>query len=269
VPWTADDPAEIIVHCRWDELKGTFKRSVKEAARGTEKYDRAKTKFDQDAADELVAECVRESSIDRIVDCLMACTMPVRIVTPHPEYDPSNPGANPFDITNALPFAYQAYLATELGCDIEHDIIEAARPGRTKLTRLERFLWQPRFSGPVHPETAYIIADDVCTTAGTLAALRSHIVGNGGTVIGVTTLACQSGEHLRFPIVESTRNVLLSKYGEQLPDLWKEEIGHDIACLTENEGSYLADAVPEQDGPERVLQRLRDRLAETKSKGGK
>lgn len=271
VPWSASDPREVIVHCRWDELKGTWRQRERDAKKALAIYAAAKLQFDQEAADELVEKWVNEAAIDSLVDRVLGCGKAVRIVTPHPEFDSADPTGNPFEITNAIPFAFQAFLASELGCEIEHEIVELARPGRTSLSKFQRFLWQPRFSGAVQADCAYIVADDVCTTAGTLAALRRHIMRGGGTVIAVTALACHNGKNMPFPIADVTRASLFERYGSELGSLWIEEVGHGIECLTEGEGSYLAEAVPPGKGdagrPDALLQRLRDRLAETKGKG--
>ena len=270
-PWTANDPRDVLIHCRWDELKGVWRQTRRDAAKLTAVYTAAKTQFNQDAADELVAKWISEPALDRLVDAVLGCKKPIRIVTPHPEFDSADSNANPFKITNAIPFAFQAYLAAELGAEIEHEIVEEARPGRSGLSKFQRFVWHPRFTGSVDHNCAYIIADDVCTTTGTLAALRSHIIRNGGTVIAATALAHATGKDQPFPIADGTRSMLLSRYGGELGSLWKEEVGHGLECLTEGEGSYLGEAVPpgqgDSDDSKLLLQRLRDRFAQTKGKG--
>src|SRR5690606_25083940 len=85
-----------------------------------------------------------------------------------------------------------------------------------------------------------IIADDNCTLGGTIAALRSHIVRNGGTVVGVTTLSTTQGANFRLPVAPDTLDMLLSTFSGEISGLWKEEIGHEIQCLTEPEGLFLA-----------------------------
>lgn len=266
-PWTADCPKLIFAHCRWDQLKGTYKKSVKEAARGTEIYVRAKKMFDHDAAADLVEKWVSKRAIDKIIDCVIAANKPPVIAIPHPEFDPLEPAGDPLSPTNALPFAFAAYLAAELGGSIETEIVEVARPGRTRLGRFPRFLWQPSFNGTVRQDCAYVLADDNCTAGGTFAALRSHIAANGGTVAAVTALSNGSGKDCPLPIAETTVDVLLSTYSAGITSLWIEEVGHEIKCLTELEGAFLADwgRGPGTRGPE-PLQRLRDRLADAAAK---
>ncbi|MER8981268.1 hypothetical protein [Mesorhizobium sp. M0870] len=271
LPWQADDPQLILSHCRWGELKGTYKKSAKEAARGTEIYERAKKHFDESAAADLIDQCVRQTVVEQIVDLVLATKKPVRIVIPHPEYDPHDmdEGGNSLRPTNALPFAYAAYLAQEMDCPIDDQIIETARPGRTKLKRFPRFLWQPAFTGEVRQDCAYVLADDNCTLGGTLATLRTYILSKGGTIAAVTALSTNDGLNCRFPIAGNTVDVLKSTYSVDISSLWIEEIGHDIRCLTESEGTFLADwpkRNPSSDGAS-PFQRLRSRLAAAAAKG--
>lgn len=267
MPWTGSDPSHVYAHCRWDQLKGTFRASAKEAARGTALYNRAKTEFDHTAAADLVDRTVSRDAVNKIIDKLLAANMPARIVFPHPEFDPQEgSGGRP---TNAIPFAFGAYLAEVLGGDIETDIIEVARPGRTKLAQFPRFLWQPQFAGGVHRDCAYIIADDNCTLGGTLTCLRHHIVSHGGTVAAVTALSTQSGVDFLLPIAEGTVRQLLEMYSDGLSDFWIERIGHDIRCLSESEGAFLVNwgrtrGIGTGSG---ALERLRDRLDEAAAKG--
>jgi hypothetical protein len=267
--WTAADPQEIIVHANYGEMIGTYKVSGKEAAALQDRYAKAKREFDQGAAAEIVAALINPKMVDRLIDELIRVNKPPIIVVPHPEYDPDEPTDPTKKITNALPFALGGYLARELGCDFDNEIIEVARPGRTTLTKFPRFLWQPRFEGSVHHDRAYIIADDVCTFGGTFAALRGHIVSNGGTVLSVTALSKGNGRCVPFPIAPATRDVLLSTYGPEFSTLWKEEIGHDEHSLTEGEGAFLAhwgqSTAAGRDQKSR-LQSLRDRLAEAAGK---
>lgn len=268
-PWDSGCPAEILVHCRWQQLRGDYKVSAKQAEVNRQRYKRAKSHFDLQAAADIVDELISPATVDRIIDQLIKTNLPPLIVVPHPEYDPDE-GGHEGQITNALPFAIANYLAAELDCETDAEIIEVARPGRTKLRIFERFLWQPRFEGSVRLDRAYILVDDTCTLGGTFAALRSHIVGNGGTVIALTALSRGDGTHARFPIASRTRDVLLSIYGPEFSTLWTEEIGHDEKSLTEGEGSFLEGWGKEKGSrdPATLLRALRDRLAETAGKGG-
>jgi hypothetical protein len=209
--------------------------------------------------------------LDLIADRLIAAGKPALIVVPHPEYD-SGDEVDPSAAlpTNALPFAFAAYLAADLGCDLDDAIFEINRPGRTKLSLFPRFLWQPAFAGEVRSDRSYILADDVCTLGGTLAMLRSYIVEHGGTVIAATALATAGGEHKDFMIAEGTLRVLKSRFGNGVQDLLIEEVGHGCECLTEAEGRALVDWGAKEcadcGAGAPALQRLRNRFAEAAAK---
>lgn len=268
IPWRRGEPDQIRVHCRFDQLKGTYRRSAKEAARGEEQYVAAKRHNDHAAAADLVESLVDAGIVDVVVDAVIASGRPVRVIFPHPEFDPDEKSPDHMVVTNAIPFAFAAWMAAELGGAIEENIIECARPGRTRLNRFQRFAWQPRFTGEVDPDVAYILVDDNCTLGGTLAMLRTHIVGNGGTVVAVCALSTPNGRDCRFSIADRTIDVLLSEYTAQISPIWIEEIGHDITCLTESEGSFVAEWGRERGGKgTSLLQQLRDRLAKAKAKG--
>jgi hypothetical protein len=255
----------VLTHCRWDQLKGTYKASAKEAARGTEAYNRAKKNFDQEAADELVERAINRVALDAIIDAVIALNKPARVVVPHPEFNALEPADDPAKPTNALPFAFAAYLAAETGGTVDSEIIEVARPGRTRLGNFPRFLWQPVFDGAVRQDCAYIIADDNCTLGGTIAALRSHIIRNGGTIAAITSLSTNHGVHFRLPVAPDTVDMLISIYSGEISGLCKEEIGHDVQCLTQPEGAFLAGWGSDEKHGARpgasAFQRLRDRLA--------
>jgi hypothetical protein len=219
------------------------------------------------AAVDLVEQFLKPAKIDEIAKAVVRANMPARIVVPHPEYDPYDPGADPLKITNALPFAIAARLAGELDCEVDEEIVEVARPGRTKLTRFPRFIWQPAFQGAVRPDRAYILADDNCTLGGTFAMLRHHIVSHGGTVAAATTLSNGDGQDCRFPVAQQTVAVLVSQYGSDVSAYWKQEIGHDIQCLTHGEAAFLHEWGEERGAGTGLFQLLRDRVAKAKGQG--
>jgi hypothetical protein len=271
--WLPSDPKEILIHCRVDQMQGTFGQSERQARIRRDRYERAKRHFDMDAAMEIVAEVSQPQVIDAIVDRLLEANTPPVICAPHPEYD----SGAPVDVaatlpSNAIPFAIAATLAEEFGCDIDEEIFEVARPGRSKLGLFQRFLWQPKFEGPVRRDRAYILVDDVCTTGGTFAALRSHIVAQGGTALAAMALSHNDGPHRPFPLSPATYRGLQRLYGSDLEALWIREIGHDPQCLTEIEGRALLawgndncrDLRP---GSEAVL-RLGNRLAKAAAGAG-
>jgi hypothetical protein len=242
-------------------------------------YRRAKEHGGYDAADRIVRACMdaAEPVIDHMVDVVFPLMEEGRrliSVVPHPPFDDwKGDGVGlvgRLRVKNALPLQYRARLAEVLGMDIDTEIVQRARVGRTKLDRFPRFLWQPSYTGSVNPAAAYVLVDDVFTVGGTLAALRAHILAGGGTVALMTTLAHGKGRAQPLALGAQTCDELLALFGANFGSFWKREIGHDADCLTEAEGRFLVRWAREEGSSQRgepLLQRLRDRLFEAAAKG--
>lgn len=268
VPWPPNYPP-VLVQTRLDVLKG--RDEVEQAT-----YRAAKVHFSMAAAEETVGRCVSKAVKDSLIAHTIVGGLDASILVPHPAFDDES-GGELFSTSetprNALPFAYAAYLSRTLGCPIDEEIVQIARIGRTKLTKWPRYLFQPSFGGVVRPNQTYIIADDVVSTGGTMAALRSYIIRNGGHVVFATALANGTGKNQAFSITEQTVNLLLVAFGDGLDEFWTETIGHGIGCLTETEGAFLREWSDEQQasgcvaGPN-LLQRIRDQLDQAAAKNG-
>lgn len=269
-PW-ADNTPPVIVQNTYSKLIGDGDREAKA------RYAAAKLQFSMHVAKDVLKDLISVDARDKLVAYTIAHGgIGARILVPHPAFDDvtGEAGVSKTSIPrNALPFAYAAYLKRTLGGELETEIVQIARVGRTKLSKWSRFLYQPSFGGVVRPGQAYILADDVVTTGGTLAALRSYIVRNGGRVVFATAIAHRDGTHQRFAISEQTVNRLLEEFGPDLDQVWTETIGHGIRCLTEAEGKFLgecADAELAEGCPRghELLQRLRGHLNAAAAKNG-
>lgn len=245
---------KVIIHDRWDSLKNL------------EGYEEAKRQNNYEAAVHVVQKCISNEAIDRIVDIYVGLDKELKIVRPLPSFD--DEGSEDQDLikrgpTNAIPAAFQAYLQKVLDIEEEEQVLQVARVGRTKLDQFSRFLYQPRFRGNVSKSEHYIIVDDVISSGGTFAALRSEIVRNSGSVAIFSALAHNSGRDTTLAITDSTLYSLIEAYGPDFKAYWMEAIGHDIACLTEAEASLLVhwakQKVAVSDG-ESTLQLLRTRI---------
>jgi hypothetical protein len=277
--WSPSEPTQILVHSCLNILRGKVpqlnQRSTLQAA-----YRAAKYEFNAGAALDIVERCIRESVIEDVANIVFYCDCNPRIVFPHLRFDDDEiAGAQDPTRqlpTNAIPFAYAKYLGDVLGCAVDEGIIQIARVGRTALSDFARFLYQPDFAGDVERGHDYLLVDDVVTTAGGLAALRSFIIRNGGNVIGVSVLANSKGRYQRFPIADESLkslNVLRSLYGRELEVLWVGAIGHELNCLTEREGESLMQWGRDRQVREGVaagtelLHRLRTRLNKAAATG--
>lgn len=267
-PWSDEDPAFIRIHGLYQQLLGTHKRNSRDHPARRDRYERAKRAYDLEAAFDIVDEIFSNETVERIIDDVERLQKPPRILMPQPEWDSGEPDIEVLKPSNALPFAYAQRLGRELACDVGLEIIQIARPGRTKLKHFQRFIWQPRFEGPIRHDHAYILVDDVCHFGGTLAMLRSYIVENGGTVASVSALACNDGKDSQFPIADRTIEMLKLNLEEALDEIWRKEVGHDTECLTEAEGLFILQWSAKQPNRSRdaLLQRVREEFAAAKAK---
>ena len=235
--------------------------------------------FAMAAAEEVLMRCISKAAMDSMVAHIVGTPggLDARIIIPHPAFDDAM-GEEVVQLTdsprNAIPFAYAAFLARNLGLSIDEEIVQIARVGRTKLSTWPRFLYQPKFGGVVRPGQTYVLADDVVSTAGTCAALRSYIARNGGHVIFATALANSIGKNQGFSVTKQIVNQLAVDFGPELNQFWTETIGHDIHCLTEAEAAFLLRELSNVEqakgcprGPE-LLQRLRGKLDAAAAKEG-
>ena len=207
-PWGGLIAPKTIVHCQLERLKGTASSLGRQGIAYAAAYQAAKSKFRIEMALDIVERCASGDALDRLADVVVECGAAPIFVLPHPPFDDEQGiGHQHTHVvskpTNALPFAYAAFLAQTLGGSVDGEIVQASRVGRTQLNRWLRFLCQPSFCGNVSTEQPYIIVDDVVSTGGTLAALRSYIVACGGRVIATTSIADAQG---RDRPLESVRN---------------------------------------------------------------
>jgi hypothetical protein len=99
----------------------------------------------------------------------------------------------------------------------------------------------------------YVLVDDHVGLGGTLANLKGYIETHGGRVVAMTTLT-ESREARHIALHADVLDVLRERHGEALEDLWQEQFGHGLDCLTNVEGGILR--------REQSLESVRDRLAQ-------
>ncbi|WP_421301505.1 LPD38 domain-containing protein [Aeromonas veronii] len=140
---------------------------------------------------------------------------------------------------NAIPSAMADILGKVLGIEVDLDIMQAAKVGRTAQDGFGRLANQPSFDGPVRADKPYLIMDDTLTQGGTLANLKGYIENRGGEVLTATAL---TGKHYSAKIVidSSTLEQLRDQYdGTGLEAWWHNRFGYGFDSLTESEGRYL------------------------------
>jgi hypothetical protein len=205
-PWNGHE--EVYVCARWERLKAH------------ELYAAAKFNGDFSAANRIVTKFVSEHVLDRIIDDatpFILAKRPLLVGVPHPPFDDTDGLGAGLEFTenlkNAIPFQLGSHIARLLDGDLDTEITQIARVGRTKLNPFERFLYQPVYQGDVRRDAAYILVDDVYSRGGTLAALRSHIVSKGGTVCSFAVLASSSGQWSPLALTRETCDRLVRILG--------------------------------------------------------
>jgi hypothetical protein len=242
--WTPNEPDLVYIAANYGILKDGGGRLDRGASqRRKEQYYQAKRNRDSVAAFRVVDDHCGDDWYETIVaQVLPSLEAGKRLifVWPMPGFAAAVSEGPPQPITNALPAAVAQRLVEVIGGELNSEVLQIARPGRTKLEKMARFLFQPTFGGEVDTNAHYVLVDDNYTTGGTLAALRSHIVENGGTVVALCALCGPNGPGRRaFRLAKSSLDVLLSIYERELIPFWLKEVGHALESLTDDEGQAL------------------------------
>ncbi|MFR9719860.1 LPD38 domain-containing protein [Aeromonas diversa] len=140
---------------------------------------------------------------------------------------------------NAIPQAMADVLGKLLGVEVDIDIVQAAKVGRTAQDGFGRLANQPSFDGQVRADKPYLIMDDTLTQGGTLANLKGYIEARGGEVLAATALTGKQYS-AKIAIDSSTLEQLRDQYdGTGLEAWWQNRFGYGFDSLTESEARYL------------------------------
>ncbi|WP_421221835.1 LPD38 domain-containing protein [Aeromonas enteropelogenes] len=140
---------------------------------------------------------------------------------------------------NAIPQAMADVLGRILGVEVDVDIVQAAKVGRTAQDGFGRLAIQPSFDGLVRTDKPYIIMDDTLTQGGTLANLKGYIENRGGEVLAATALPGKQYS-AKIAIDSATLEQLRDQYdGTDLEAWWHNRFGYGFDSLTESEARYL------------------------------
>ena len=140
---------------------------------------------------------------------------------------------------NAIPDALAQALGRELGLDVATGtVVQTNKVGHTRAPSFQRLVTPAEFDGPVEHGRDYLLVDDHVGLGGTLANLRGYVESNGGVVIAMTTLT-ESRNARTISLQPATRDMVWAKHGEALNQLWQDQFGYGIDCLTEVEAQNL------------------------------
>lgn len=155
---------------------------------------------------------------------------------------------------NAIPDAMAQVLGRELGWPVSSGlIVQNNRVGHTRAPSFNRLVTPAAFEGEVTQGGRYILVDDHVGLGGTLANLKGHIETNGGLVVAMTTIT-ESRDARHIALRPDTLAMIKEKHGEALENLWRDNFGHGLECLTELEGRILC--------REQTVDTIRGRLAQ-------
>ena len=143
---------------------------------------------------------------------------------------------------NALAKTAASFLGKKLGIDVDTHIQEIPCPSRKDMERRDKFFQRPEFTGKVQKGRLYIMVDDMVTTGGTLAELRSYIVSQGGHVAFACSLASADGMDTQLhPKQETLDRVerMFKTLGQAVRDCIQNKAGLTPAALTQAEAEFF------------------------------
>ena len=139
---------------------------------------------------------------------------------------------------NKIPLAMAEVLGHKLGLDVDHDIVQREKIGRTNASSDHRLVCNPTFDGPVKPGQFYLIVDDAVTMGGTVASLRGYVENRGGHVMAAAAMAARA-DQLDLRVSPDLLRKINTRHGPKMRDLAKEFTGHDLDRFTHREASHL------------------------------
>jgi len=200
VPWEGDFP-NVFANCKW-------KAPDEQACLGGHPlYQAAKGERDMGAALDLLDDLVVGETIDKLKRLQAACGAAPKLIAP---------AAHAGDSNNALAIAYANWLGHELDWEVDESVYQMKDFSKDRLGHWVRIGHRSTFYGEIDKKTPYVIVDDVITLGGTLADLRSFILGKGGRVIGMSTIASKDGKDVQIRLDADTETKLERQYGSDL-----------------------------------------------------
>ena len=159
---------------------------------------------------------------------------------------------------NKIPLAMAEVLAKRLNLEVESNIVQSERVGRTGTNANHRLAFNPSFEGEVKTGQAYLIIDDTLLMGGTIASLRGYIENRDGRVIGASVMDAQEGA-VDIAVKPKMLAAIENKHGPSMNQFWQENFGYGIDKLTQSEAGHLRRAAS--------VDEIRDRLVKTRHEG--
>jgi hypothetical protein len=223
IQWDTNFP-DVFVHAKWqsyDKKQDTLKSHPL--------YQAAKGQRDVQSAIDIVDDLANERTTYGLFEFAEAKGRPKLIA----------PATQPGDSSNALAIGYAEWLANEYDWPVEDRVFHKKAISRDFSGAWPRIANRCEFYGEIDRNADYVIVDDVVTMGGTLADLRSFILGKGGRVIAMSAIASNSGGDQTIRLGNDTRASIERLYGQDRKRVG-ELLGYDPACLTEAEGAKVA-----------------------------
>ncbi|RVU06817.1 phosphoribosyltransferase [Rhizobium sp. RMa-01] len=193
-------------------------------------YSAAKGQRDMDAALQLLDDLVVEDTVKKLRALEQKSGIKPKIIAPAAQIDESN---------NALAIGYANWLGHELDWEVDESVFQMKDFSKDKLDHWVRIAHRSTFYGEIDKKTPYVIVDDVITLGGTLADLRSFILGKGGRVIGMSTIASREGSDVQIRLDADTQTKLEKQYGGDLADFCVERLGFHYRGFTRPEAARV------------------------------
>lgn len=149
------------------------------------------------------------------------------------------PAAQIGDSNNALAIGYANWLGHELDWEVDESVYQMKDFSKDKSRGWVRIAHRSTFYGEIDKKTPYVIVDDVITLGGTLADLRSFILGKGGRVIGMSTIASNEGNDVQIRLDPRNQEKLEKFYGSDFAKFCHELLDVDYRGFTDPEAARI------------------------------
>ncbi|MBX4992305.1 putative AlgH/UPF0301 family transcriptional regulator [Rhizobium binae] len=224
VAWEGDFP-DVFVNCKWKspDPKGVC---LKEHAL----YSAAKGQRDMDAALDLLDDLVVEGTLRKLRELELKAGVKPKLIAPAAQIDETN---------NALAVGYANWLGHQLDWEVDESVYQMKDFSRDRLDAWVRIAHRSTFYGEIDKKTPYVIVDDVITLGGTLADLRSFILGKGGRVIGMSTIASKEGTDVQIRLNADQEAKLEKQYGSDLAKFCDELLSFHYRGFTGPEATRV------------------------------